>query len=90
MIDSAEMIKTLAENGGVIQICLLDDYIKDPDTTTVYYQKRKELNRVFDTKYDLPMDFYIKLGFTLNYDNQPVEGAPEADYVFSTGFGWSW
>ena len=45
---------------------------------------------VFDTKYDLPMDFYIKLGFTLNYDNQPVEGAPEADYVFSTGFGWSW
>jgi membrane dipeptidase len=30
-----DMIKTLAKKGGVIQICLLDDYIKDPDTTTV-------------------------------------------------------
>ena len=45
---------------------------------------------VFDTKYDLPLDFYIKLGFTMNFDNQPVEGAPEADYVFSTGLGWEW
>lgn len=45
---------------------------------------------VFDTKYDLPLDFYIKLGFTLNYDNQSVEGAPDSDYVFSTGFGWEW
>ncbi|MBK6284046.1 MAG: membrane dipeptidase [Draconibacterium sp.] len=51
-----DMIKTLAKNGGVIQICLLDDYIKDPDTTTMYYQKRKELNQVFDTKYDSMSD----------------------------------
>ena len=51
-----DMIKTLAKNGGVIQICLLDDYIKDPDTTTEYYQKRKELNQVFDTKYDSMTD----------------------------------
>ena len=39
---SDKMIKALAKNGGVIQICLLDDYIKDPDTTTVRYQKEKE------------------------------------------------
>jgi hypothetical protein len=45
---------------------------------------------VFDTKYDLPLDFYLKIGFTLNFDNQPVEGAPESDYVFSTGVGWEW
>ena len=44
----------------------------------------------FDLKYDLPLDFYIKLGFTLNYDNRPVEGASEIDYVFHTGFGWEW
>ncbi|MEN8228418.1 MAG: DUF481 domain-containing protein [Bacteroidota bacterium] len=44
----------------------------------------------FDMKYDLPMDFYVKLGFTLNYDNRPVEGASEIDYVFHTGFGWEW
>lgn len=48
---SDEMLKALAKNGGVIQICLLDDYIKDPDTTTVYYQKRKEL-RVKYQKYE--------------------------------------
>jgi membrane dipeptidase len=47
-----EMIKALAKNGGVIQICLLDDYIKDPDTTALFYQKKKELNRIYDEKYD--------------------------------------
>ena len=47
-----DMIKTLAKNGGVIQICLLDDYIKDPDTTTVRYQKQKELRKIFDTTYN--------------------------------------
>ncbi len=44
----------------------------------------------FDLKYDLPLDFYIKLGFTVNYDNQPAEGASDTDYVFQTGFGWKW
>ncbi|WP_439183834.1 DUF481 domain-containing protein [Carboxylicivirga taeanensis] len=42
----------------------------------------------FDIKYDLPKDFYIKLGIALNYDNRPIEGASESDYVFATGFGW--
>jgi hypothetical protein len=42
----------------------------------------------FDIKYDLPYDFYIKLGYTLNYDSEPVEGASESDYVFQTTFGW--
>ena len=43
-----------------------------------------------DTKYDLPMDFYIKVGLSINYDNRPIEGAPETDYIFHTGFGWEW
>ncbi len=47
-----DMIKTLAKNGGVIQICLLDVYIKDPDTTTIRYQKEKELNRIYESKYE--------------------------------------
>lgn len=39
-------------------------------------------------KYNLPLDLYVKMGFTLNYDNQPaVEGA-DYDYVFSSGIGW--
>jgi len=44
----------------------------------------------FDTKYDLPLDFYIKIGTSLNYDNQPVEGASDLDYVLYSGFGWEW
>lgn len=42
----------------------------------------------FDLKYDLPLDFYIKLGTTINYDNRPVEDATEYDYVLQTSFGW--
>ncbi len=53
---SDEMIKALAKNGGVIQICLLDDYIKDPDTTTVRYQKEKELREIFNTKFEYMSD----------------------------------
>lgn len=45
-----EMIKALAKNGGVIQICLLDDYIKDADTTSVYYRKRKEFYANYEAK----------------------------------------
>ena len=35
-------------------------------------------------------DFYIKLSYSLNYDNQPTEGSTDTDYVFQTGFGWKW
>jgi hypothetical protein len=55
----------------------------------------------FDAKYYdfLINDFYIRAGFTLNYDNQPAGFDPDnqsltenqqVDYVFTTGFGWSW
>ncbi len=45
-----DMIKALAANGGVIQICMLDDYVKDPDTTTIRYQKEQELREIFLSK----------------------------------------
>ncbi|RZS91876.1 DUF481 domain-containing protein [Aquimarina brevivitae] len=41
-----------------------------------------------DLKYDLPLEFFIKIGVTYNYDNQPVEGASENDYILQTTFGW--
>ncbi len=53
---SDDMIKAVAKNGGVIQICLLDDYIKNPDTTSLYYKKREELSLIYDTKYDSMTD----------------------------------
>ena len=46
----------------------------------------------FDAKYDdfLLEDFYIRAGYTLNYDSQPAAAGKEVDYVFTTGFGWEW
>ena len=49
---------------------------------------RVRLDFKFDLKYDLPLDFYINLGYTHNFDNQPVEGAAQNDYVLQTTFGW--
>tara|TARA_R110002050_G_scaffold204327_1_gene339586 strand:- start:73040 stop:74047 length:1008 start_codon:yes stop_codon:yes gene_type:complete len=43
-----------------------------------------------DLKYDLPLDFYVKSGITVNYDNQPTTGASNVDYVFNSGIGWEW
>jgi hypothetical protein len=43
-----------------------------------------------DTKYDLPLNFYIKISLSMNYDNKPAQEASEIDYVFLTGFGWEW
>jgi membrane dipeptidase len=49
---SDEMIKALASKGGVIQICLLDEYIKDPDTTNVGYRKITELRKSYYSRWD--------------------------------------
>ena len=43
-----------------------------------------------DLVYDLPLDFYIKIGSTINYDNQPASSGAKLDYVIQTGFGWKW
>jgi len=43
---------------------------------------------IFDLKYDLPLDLYIKLGFTLNYDNRPAVKGKETDYVLAFSIGW--
>lgn len=42
----------------------------------------------FDLKYDLFLDFYINVGYTHNFDNQPIEGAAKNDYVLQTTLGW--
>jgi len=44
---SDEMIKKLAAKGGVIQICILDEYIKNPDTTTVSYKRIKQIRKIY-------------------------------------------
>ena len=64
-------------------------------TKAVAYPSLTESGRwratyAIDAKYDLPLDFYVNVGFSVNFDNQPVEGAPKSDYLFQTTFGWSW
>ena len=62
-------------------------------TSAVLYPSISESGRYradvnLDLKYDLPLDFYIKMSLTYNYDNQPIEDAANDDYVFTTSFGW--
>ncbi len=64
-------------------------------TNIFVYPSISERNRVrvdyrLDIKYDLPMDFYIKSGVTLNYDNQPFQPSRSVDYIWQTTMGWSW
>ena len=64
-------------------------------TNFITYHNLTDQGRVradfkFDIKYDLPLDFYIKAGTTVNYDNRPIAGASELDYVLQTGVGWEW
>ena len=44
----------------------------------------------FDVKYDFPLDLYIKFGITYNFDSNPIEGAPNSDYVVQATLGWEW
>ena len=52
--------------------------------------KRVRVDYRIDLTYDLPLDFYIKSGMTLNYDNQPFESSRNIDYILQTTVGWSW
>ncbi|MGB5319897.1 DUF481 domain-containing protein [Eudoraea sp.] len=62
-------------------------------TNISFYPSLSERGRIrsdfnFNLKYDLPLDFYIKLGFNFNYDNQSATTGSDFDYVFNSGFGW--
>lgn len=43
-----------------------------------------------DIKYDLPLDFFIKIGASVNFDNRPAEDGSRTDYVLQSTFGWEW
>lgn len=49
---------------------------------------RNRVNFNADLKYDFPYDFFIKLGYTLNYDSKPPNEGEKQDYVFTTTIGW--
>lgn len=65
----------------------------DLETTINFSPSLSEKGRVrtdydLNLKYDLPLDFYIKFGFILNYDNQPAVGGTDVDYIITSGLGW--
>ncbi len=68
-------------------ISLLTNIFVFPSITE---KDRVRIDYRLDLKYDLPLDFYIKTGLTLNFDNQPFQTASRLDYVWQTTFGWSW
>jgi membrane dipeptidase len=45
---SDDMLRALAKNDGVIQICILGDYIIAADTTTVNYNKHQQLKAKYN------------------------------------------
>jgi len=49
---------------------------------------RVRLDFKIDLKYDLPRDFYIKFGYTHNFDNQPAAGTLKHFYKLDTTIGW--
>lgn len=58
-----------------------------------YYPSLTEANRnrvnfSMDIKYEFPLDFFIKVGYTLNYDSRPPNDGANQDYVFQTTLGW--
>ncbi|MEJ2595949.1 MAG: DUF481 domain-containing protein [bacterium] len=42
----------------------------------------------FDIRYEFAFDLFFGIGFTLNYDSKPPEGASPSDYVLQTTLGW--
>lgn len=81
------------EGFGAIGVDLFDIGDLDLKSNWYVYKSITESGRwrsdfSFDAKYDLPHDFFIKLGITLNYDNRPAEKGKEADYVYAFTIGW--
>ncbi len=65
----------------------------DLDSSLNFFPSLSEKGRLridfgVNLTYDLPWDFYIRLSYTQNFDNQPAIEGNSVDYVFTSGFGW--
>ncbi len=79
-----EMIRQLAQKGGVIQICLLDEYVKDPDTTSTRYRLDQEMRQTYRARSEQMSDAE-KTEFRNKWNemrqNNPKKLPTVADYV---------
>ncbi len=89
----ASLNKTSSEAFIASSFKMFDFEDFDLSTGIKFYPSLSEKDRLrtdynLTLKYDLPLDFYVKMEFDFNYDNQPAVMGKETDYIFSTGFGW--
>lgn len=56
-----DMLRALAKNGGVIQMCILSDYVKKPDPYPARDSARQILHKKFENYDGLPEDQKAKL-----------------------------
>lgn len=71
-----EMIQKLAEKKGVLQICLLDVYIKEPDTTSAKFLAERRLHKIYITSYN-NMSETEKASFEQEWDEVQASYADE-------------
>lgn len=64
---------------------LLTNIVAYPSLST---KDRIRTDFKFDIRYEFKFDLYFKVATTINFDNQPTEGASELDYIFQTTVGW--
>ena len=84
--NSAEAFAALEYNiFNLGDLDLLTKVVAYPSLTE---SKRFRTDFSFNMKYEFIRDFFINLGLTVNFDNQPAEGSSPYDYVFQTTFGW--
>lgn len=82
------------EGMGVLDINAYDIGDLDIKTRLSFYpgltSKGMRLSSELSLKYDLPLEFYVKLSFTHDYDSDPAIDVSKSDFVFQTSFGWEW
>ncbi|WP_422358642.1 DUF481 domain-containing protein [Reichenbachiella sp.] len=54
----------------------------------IAHRSRQRVNVIFDTKYDLPLDFYIGGNVTYNFDSNEETTGSRSDYVIKSSIGW--
>ncbi len=90
---SAKNFKNSAEAflGTVLNIYDLRDFSFLMEATaypSITSSRRLRFDLSADLQYDLPLHLFIKLGYTLNQDNRPVDNGQSTDYIFSSTIGW--
>lgn len=92
-INDVEPARESVEAFGGMEVDLFDIGDFSLYSKGTVYPNLTESGRVraeflIDLKYDLPYDFYVKSSYNYTFDNQPITGATQGDFIFQMAFGW--